>query len=307
MVGPVRSVRSIGCVLLVLLVASAASAQIADQLSAYTGDNAEGYLSPLATAIGACLNTSVWKSAYVPVEDGFHMSFEACAMGLFFDDELRTFTAVTEPGFSPATSIDNAPTVIGSGTAVIVSGDAGSTFPFPGGFDANSFAFGAPQIRVGAFRGTEVMFRGIGSFELDDADTELGSKVAFWGLGAHHNISQYMGPDFPVDLAAGIFYQKLQLGDDFIDASAFQLSAQVGKRYVKGAFMAEPYAGLAVDMFSMDVKYAKDDVDIDLSFETDTTLDLTLGVNLTAAFFTLNGEYSIASQNSFAFGFGLGF
>ena len=130
---------------------------------------------------------------------------------------------------------------------------------------------------------------------------------AFWGLGAHHSISQYMAPVFPVDLAAGIFYQKIQLGDDFIDASAFQVSAQASKRYPVGFAIVEPYAGLSVDMFSMDVTYEKDDLDIDLAFETDTTLDLTLGVNLIAAFFSLNGEYSIASQNSFAFGFGLGF
>ena len=306
MVGPVRWFRFLGCAALVLLAASAATAQIEDQLSAYTGDNAEGYLSPLATAIGAGLNSSVWKSAYIPLEDGFHMSFETHVVGLFFDDELRTFMAVTEEGFSPETTAE-APTVVGSGEALIVTGDGGSSFAFPGGFDVNSFALAAPQIRVGAFRGTEVMFRGIGSFELEEADTELGRKVAFWGLGAHHSISQYMGPDFPVDLAAGVFYQKIQLGDDFIDASAFQVSAQVSKRYMKGVFMAEPWAGLSVDMFSMDVTYESDEVDIDLAFDTDTTADLTLGVNLAAGFFNLNGEYSIASQNSFAFGFGMGF
>ena len=308
MVSKVRCLRCVGCVALMLLAASAASGQIEDQLSAYTGDNAEGYLSPLATAIGACLNSSVWRSAYVPTEDGFHVSFETCVMGLFFDDELRTFTAVTEEGFSPATSTDDAPTVIGSGEVLIIQGDGGSSHPFPGGFDVNSFAFVAPQIRVGAFRGTEVMFRGIGSIEMDDdPDTELGGKIAFWGLGARHSISQYMAPDFPVDLAAGVFYQKIQLGDDFIDASAFQVSAQVGKRFPAAFAVVEPYAGLSVDMFSMGVTYESDEVDIDLAFETDTTLDLTLGLNLTAAFFTLNGEYSIASQNSFAFGFGFGF
>jgi hypothetical protein len=305
MVVPVRSLRCVGCVALILLAASAATAQIEDQLSAYTGDNAEGYLSPLATAIGAGLNSSVWKSAYIPPEDGFHLSFETHVVGLFFDDELRTFKAVTEEGFSPETTTNEAPTVIGSGDALIVAGDGGSSFAFPGGFDVNSFALAAPQIRVGAFRGTEVMFRGIGSVDLE-GDTEI-STVSFWGLGAHHSISQYMAPDFPVDLAAGIFYQKISLGDDLIDASAFQVSAQVSKRYPAGFAFVEPYAGLSVDMFSMDVVYQKDDVDIDLSFETDTTVDLTLGLNLTAAFFTLNGEYSIASQNSFAFGFGLGF
>ena len=147
--------------------------------------------------------------------------------------------------------------------------------------------------------------QGFGSVDLE-GDTES-STISFWGLGAHHSISQYMAPDFPVDLAAGIFYQKIALGDDLIDASAFQVSAQASKRYPVGFAIVEPYAGLSVDMFSMDVTYEKDDLDIDLAFETDTTLDLTLGVNLIAAFFSLNGEYSIASQNSFAFGFGLGF
>lgn len=304
MVVPVRSLRCIGCVALVLLAASAATAQVEDQLSAYTGDNAEGYLSPLATAIGADLNTGVWKSAYIPLEDGFHFCFETRVMGLFFDDELRTFMATTEEGFSPETTTD-APTVIGGGEAVIVPGDGGSSFAFPGGFDANSFVLAAPQIRIGAFKGTEVMLRGIPT-KVELGDTEIGN-ASFWGLGVHHSISQYMGPDFPVELAAGLFYQKITLGDDLIDATAFQVSVQAGKRYPAGFAVIEPYAGLSVDMFSMDVVYEKDDVDIDLAFESDTTLDLTVGLNLTAAFFNLNGEYSIASQNSFAFGFGLGF
>ncbi len=309
MVVPVRSLRCIGCVALILLAASAATAQIEDQLSAYTGDNAEGYLSPLATAIGANLNSGVWKSAYIPLEDGFHLCFETCVMGLFFDDELRTFKAVTEEGFSPETTTD-APTIIGGGDAVIVPGDGGSSFAFPGGFDVNSFVLAAPQIRIGAFRGTEALIRGIPSVPIGDIeDTEFGS-FSFWGLGVHHSISQYLAPDFPVDLAAGLFYQKITLGDDLIDATAFQVSAQASKRYPVGFAIVEPYAGLSVDMFSMDVTYESDaagGVDIDLSFESDTTLDLTLGLNLIAAFFSLNGEYSIAAQNSFAFGFGLGF
>lgn len=305
MTSPVRCLRSVSCVALVLLAASAASAQIEDQLSTYTGDNAEGYLSPLATAIGAGLNSGVWKSAYIPPDGGFHIHLETHVAGLFFDDELRTFSAVTEEGFSPETTTNDAPTVVGSGEALIISGDGGSSFAFPGGFDVNSFVLAAPQVRVGAFRGTEVMFRGIGSVDLE-GDTEL-STVSFWGIGVHHSISQYLGPVFPVDLAAGVFYQKIALGEDLIDASAFQVSAQVGKRLPVGFAVIEPYAGLSVDTFSMDVVYEKDDVDIDLSFDTETTLDLTVGLNLTSAFFTLNGEYSIASQNSFVFGFGLGF
>lgn len=288
-----------------LLAASAAPAQIEDQISAYTGDNAEGYLAPLADAIGADLNSSVWTSAHIPESDGLHLSFETRVVGVMFSDDQRTFSATTEAGFSPETTTD-APTVVGDGEAVIVEGDGGSSFAFPGGFDLHSFAIAVPQIRIGAYRGTEALVR---YFAIDTGDVELG-QLSLFGIGLHHSISQYMGPAMPVDLAAGFFYQKFTLGDDLMDATAFTVGVQASKRFPAGFSVIEPYAGLSVDMFSMDVSYQSEAArsgEITFEYQSDTSLDLTVGLNVSAAFFSLNGEYSISGQNTFAFGFGVGF
>lgn len=302
MVAPVRLLRAVGCAALLLLLASTAAAQIEDQVSAYTGDNAKSYLEPLSEAIGADLTSAVWTSAYIPLEDGFHLSFETRVVGLIFNDDMRTFIATSEAGFSPETT-QEASTVIGDGDAIVVAGDEGTSFAFPGGFDVNSFTLAVPQIRIGAYKGTEVLLRG---FAMNSDDIEVGDFSLF-GFGVHHSISQYMGPGFPVDLAAGVFYQKLTIGDDLMDATAYSFGVQASRRYPAGFAIVEPYASLAVDMFSMDVSYAGESQTVNLEYDTDTSLDFTVGLNLHAAFFSLNGEYSISGQNTFAFGFGLGF
>jgi len=308
MIVPRRLAMGLGCVVMLLL-AVPAGAQIADQLSAYTGVNAEGYLQPLADAVGADLNSALFRSAHIPTY-GLQISFEVPIMGVIFGDDDRTFMATTESGFSPETRVE-APTVVGSGDAVIVDGDAGTSFAFPGGLDLNSFALAVPQLRIGSYRGTEALIRYI-AFDVGDA--ELGD-VSLFGFGLRHSISQYLSPEFPAAIAAGFFWQRFDLGQnqaggDLISASAFTFGVQASKRYGDKLMFVEPYTGLSVDTFSMDVSYESDTPEspeiIDLSLESDTTLHLTLGVGLKLAFVNGYAEYSVAGQNSFSFGLGFG-
>ena len=291
------------CLLAVIVVASPAVAQIEEQISAYTGANAEGYLEPLALAIGANLNSALYHSAYIP-ESGLHIFLETPIMGVIFDDEDATFSAVTEGWYSPETTVE-APTVIGSGEAVVIENlQDSSAFAFPGGFDLNSFALAVPQVRIGSFKGTEALIRYIA---LDVGDIEVGN-VSLYGFGLRHSISQYMGPTAPVDLAAGFMYQKFELGEDLIDATAFTFGVQASKRFPSGFAVLEPYAGLSYDMFQMDVKYEGEDAEpIELSFDSESTAHLTLGLHASAAFLSLYGEYNLANQSGFAFGMGFGF
>ncbi|MEE9271610.1 MAG: hypothetical protein V3V49_15280 [Candidatus Krumholzibacteria bacterium] len=59
----VRFLRGSGLALLVLVLACPAGAQIGNQLSAYTGPNAIGFLQPLVDAFGADLNSGLYHSA----------------------------------------------------------------------------------------------------------------------------------------------------------------------------------------------------------------------------------------------------
>jgi hypothetical protein len=305
MVVHARCLAKVGWVALALAVASPAAAQIGDQLSAYTGDNAVGYLTPLADAIGADLNSALYHSAYIP-ESGLHVSIETRVVGVIFADDQKTFRATTQGGFSPDTTVV-APTVVGPGEAVIVTGDAATEFAFPGGLSLNSFALAVPQIRIGSVKGTEALVRYIA---INTGDVEIGD-IALYGFGLRHSISQYLKPGFPVDLAAGFFWQKFTLGEDLIDSQAMTFGVQASKRFPTGFVTLEPYASLSMDTFSMDVSYTSDasgtEEDVSFTYDADTSLHLTAGLSINAPVVSLNGEYSFAGQNTFAFGFGFGF
>ncbi len=297
---PYRFVNGLGAVLLVLLFAMPASAQIEDQLSRYTGDNATGYLQPLADAFGADLNDGLFHSGHVPLS-GPHFKFEVRYMSVQFGDDDRTFKATTEGDFTPVTTTD-APTIVG-GDAVEVDGDAGTVFPFPGGFDLDAFALAVPQLRIGSVMGTEALIR---YFAMDTGDVELG-KVSLYGFGLRHNLSQYFGT-LPVDLAAGFFWQSFSVGensaeDDLISTKALSIGVQASKSFP----ILEPYAGISIDKFSMDVAYeGKDAGTIDLEFDSDTTIHLTLGLAAKLSILNIHGELNVAGQNSISLGVAIG-
>ena len=154
---PVRICRTAGIAVLVLLTAVPVLAQIEDALSAYTGVNAEGYMQPLVNAVGADLNDGFFYNAYIP-QSGVRFSFELVAMSVIFADEDKTFQAMTEGGFLPQSTF-TAPTICGDTKATTVTGQGGTQFAAPGGFDLNSFALAVPQLRIGSLRGTEALVR----------------------------------------------------------------------------------------------------------------------------------------------------
>ena len=303
------SVRSrVFGVLFVLLWAagvSPAAGQIEDQLSAYTGRNAEGYLQPLADAFGANLNSGLFHSAHIP-RTGLTLTLELPMMAVFFGDDDRTFSATTEGNFTPEQTT-SAPTVVGSGQVKLVTGSGGTQFAFPGGFNLNSFALAVPQLRIGSVMGTQALIRYI-AFNI--GDEELGN-ISLFGFGLRHSISQYLSPAFPVDLAGGFFWQSLNIGENqqgssLLSSSAFTVGVQASRRFV----VIEPYAGLSLDRHSVDVAYTSDvagsELDIDLDFEATSTLHLTLGLCLNLTYFKAYIDYNVASQSSLSFGGVLG-
>jgi hypothetical protein len=308
----------LGCLLAavwILLPASAGWAGLDDQLAAYSGDNAKGYLKPLSHAIGADLNNGLFQSSYIPVND-VYASFEIQGMAVWFSDDDRTFTARTDEGFTPSTSV-KVPTVVGPGEAVSLGGDGGTTYMFPGGFDLSSFALSVPQIRFGSYRGTEGLFRYLAA---DLGGDEFGD-LSLVGFGLRHSISQYLRPDFPVSLAGGFFWQRFRAGEnknggDILRSTAWTIGVQGGRVYGSGWATIEPYAGLSLDSHKMDVHYTGDveddeeDADagssIDVSFDPTRSLRFTLGFLAELPVVGIHAEYSIAKRNSFAFGLALG-
>jgi hypothetical protein len=139
---------------------------------------------------------------------------------------------------------------------------------------------------------------------------ELGD-ISLFGIGLRHSISQYLSPMFPVDIAGGFFWQSFSLGenqrgDELISTSAFTIGVQASRRFV----VIEPYGGLSLDTFSMDVSYESDALgtteSIDVDFGSSTNLHLTLGLGLNFTYAKAFFEYNIAGMNSFSFGIALG-
>jgi hypothetical protein len=294
---------------LLACVASPLSAQIQDQLSAYTGRNGESYLAPLMDAFGADLNAGVFRTADIP-KTGFSLKLEFEVMSVLFKDSDRTFKAVPERGFTPlpGETIFDAPTVVGSGKAVLVEGAGGTSYAFPGGFDLNSFALAVPQLRIGVF-GTEAVVR---YFAIKAGDTELGD-VGLFGIGARHSISQLLPGKIPLDVSGGFFWQQFRLGKnkqggDLIKSNALSIGVQASKRFFR---VLVPYGGLTYDTASIDVHYESDvtgeGVNVDIDHSTPGTMHLTMGLLLNLPILNLYGEYGVAHQNTFAFGFSLGF
>ncbi len=296
--------RGILSVALVFLSAAPISAQVGDNLSAYAGRNATGYLGPLVSAMGTCINAGIYRTGRIP-DMGLNIAIEFPAVGLFFEDDDRYFMGTTEAGFSPETTAQ-VPTVVGPTDAVIVPGDGGTSFAFPGGFDISSFALVAPQIRVGSLFGTEAMARFI-SFKV--GGSELGD-VMLAGFGVRHSISRYMGPVPPVDMAVSFYWQDFKLGKnsdggDLSETKTYSLGAQVSRQL--GGVLS-PYAVFSYNSYSTDVEYTSDvggeDEEISLSFDDDY-VQLTLGLELNLWILNLWGEYNIGERQSFGAGLGL--
>jgi hypothetical protein len=306
-----------GIVLLALLVCGSAplSAQIDNQLSAYTGANATGYLQPLADAFGADLNAGIFRSASIPhLRPTIRLEVEA--MSVFFGTDDKTFLAATEGDFLPRRRV-SVPTVVGSEKAVLVDGDGGTTFAFPGGLALHSFALAAPQLRVGGLYGTEAIIRYFaikvgGGDEGDSKDEDLGD-IGLFGIGLKHDISQWIPAPLPVDLSAGFFWQTFTVGKNkkgghLMESKALSIGVQASRKL---AFFFVPYTGLSYDTHSMKVAYDGElgdkDTIVHIDFDRSATMHLTLGLMLDTPGMNVFGEYNIAGQSSFSFGVGLGF
>ena len=271
---------------------------ISDNLSAYTGINAQGYLSPLKEAVGQSLNSGLYNSAHIP-PSGTYFRLELKGMLVSYEDEDRSFQATSED-FFPGNQTVDAPTIVGdTDGAVITDPGTGATFHLPGGLDIDRLALAVPQLTVGSVYGFEATVRYFGA---DIGDTDIGN-IYLLGGGLRYAISPLIKA--PFDIAATVFYQKFKLGDDFMDSDALSYGLQVGRSMP----MLDVYGGVGMDRYKLAVTYDSDAApggraEIELPAEND--FHLALGATVHLGFLHLNGEYNHAARSSFAFGVGLG-
>jgi hypothetical protein len=291
--------RQIKLLAILLAICSPVYAQdLEDYVSKYTSENGKGYMQPLADAFGANINSGLYHGARIPTL-GFNIYIGVETMMALIADDQKVFTAKTEDPFSPPISAETS-TIFGSTTGAAVTGTGGTVYNFPGGLDVSKVPLAVPQVTVGSILGTEATLRWI-QVTLDDNY----GKVKLFGFGARHSISQYL-ENFPVDLAAGFFIQKLEVGD-IVEANAKYFGVQGS--YSKSVLTF--YGGLGFESANLDIAYefeSSDDSASTISFDldSDNSVRFTAGVAINLILAKLHVDYNFGAQKVLAAGAGFG-
>jgi hypothetical protein len=286
-------------VIIAFLVTTTGSAQIKENLKRYSEENGTGYLKPLVDGLGASMNRGWTQGADIPIM-GLRLRLSAHAMLAPVPDDDKTFAATTQGQFSPQQTAQVS-TVVGSEKSTSVTGQGGTTYTFPGGFDINSLGVAVPQLTVGSLFGTEFTLR---YFKADFDEKDFG-EFSLTGYGVHHSISQYF-PLFPVALSAGFFYQNISLGDDLLDFSTLYYGVQASKKF--GVLMV--YGGLGIDNTHADISYTFDNAletaTLNYEIKGDNGVQITTGLGLNLLFARIYGDVTFGQRTIVSTGISLG-
>lgn len=265
------------------------------QLTKIIGANANNYLEPLASGLGAGLNSGIYHSADLHSVLGFDIGVK---VGLaMIPDANKTFDFVL-PGqikvgpttFVAGTDYDQvitgSPTFAGSktGKPVVVKAGrpgAGTTiFNTPGGFDYSRVGVFSPQAAIGLPFGIEVIGRFLPSVNLGDA-----GKLNSYGFGLRYDVDQYI-PFCPIDIAVHFMTQKVTVDDKSSNKIMSLNGTAFGAEISKSLVFFTLYTGLQFESSYLTV-------------ENYNYTDPTTGVSAQVSGFSLKG----ADKTRFLVGF----
>lgn len=291
--------RQIKLLAMLLAICSPLYAQsLEDYVSKYTSENGTGYMQPLADAFGASINSGLYHGARIPTL-GFNIYIGVETMTALIADDQRTFIAKTEAPFTPEKTAQTS-TIFGSTTGASVNGTGGTVYNFPGGLDVSKLPIAVPQVTVGSILGTEATLRFI-QVTLDDNY----GKVKLFGFGARHSISQYF-KDLPIDLAAGFFIQKFEVGN-IVEANAKYFGVQGS--YSTSVFTF--YGGVGLESATLDISYDYESSGngtstIAFDLDADNSARFTAGVAINLVLLKLHADYNFGAQKVVGIGLGFG-
>lgn len=280
-------------VILGLICATYVKAQSLDQtLSNLSSTVGAAYVKPVISAFGSNLNSG-WVSKVPPATKlGFHLDLKIVAMGSFFSNDVKNFTATgtfnfnnqqaatilqnsgitpSTPGYNQLlTQIQNTPFNVNfSGPTIVGSKSQYLSINFPGatvnGYPLSSTTFTANQVS-GFLDGLAALPTATAQLTVGtvfgtnvairyfpDVDVQNLGKFSFFGAGFIHNIGVWFPNPLPLDLGVGFFTQKLKVGNIF-ENTATQYGIYVSKTF---GFIVSvtPYAGLTVESSKTTVSY----------------------------------------------------
>lgn len=238
---------------------------VTERLTELADQNARKYLHPVASGLGAGLNSGFFEAA--GGDDGVHFRVGLQASGslipaaedTFTPDLPETFTyqgqTYTDPYGDEAGVIT--PTASGEGSGVVLEPqgdlrtaiqDAGEdprsySVQFPDGFDIPAVPLVLGEASLQLPTGTGAMVRFLPGIDLT---SEVGS-ISSLGFGVRQSVTTFLR-DPPVDGAVAAGYQSLSLGD-VVDARGTSLDVVLSKDLdVITVFASGGYEDTSVDV-----------------------------------------------------------
>jgi len=275
-----------------------------ENLQKFDGNNAKGYLQPLANTLGTGLNSGFYNSAEVLTPFMPNLKVGFVYIGIPSSD--KKFVAKGLPRLDTTTNDvvydDEVKTAtIWGGEGAHVHG-----YQLPDGADLPFAPFANASISLGLPFGNEIMVRGMPSINLGSSV----GKLSFWGVGIKHSIDQYLTEFFPIHLSAQYVHQQLSIGD-IVDISTHAFNLQASKKI----FMLTVYGGAGYESANLNTKYNFTDPNgilpeqrVKLDLDTDNELKVTIGAKWSLfPFVGMYADYNIAKYPSVNAGLGIGF
>jgi hypothetical protein len=283
---------------------------------------------------------------------GVHFQVRLIVVGSFLTDANQTFFTsgkfrytssqvdeiLQESGFNPANTPNYdemkdeillqewqvniaGPTITGSGEEFVkvefpggeilgeTVGSHVTTLTGVGGFLDNLSIFPQPavQLDIGNLLGTSASIRYFPSVNIQDV-----GEISLWGAGLLHNIGFWFNNPLPIEIGLGFFYQKLDVGDIFVNKS-IQFGAYLSKTL--GVVISfTPYMGLTYESSSTSVSYTYNfdtpvgpqNTNIAFDREGINNVALTIGGALNLPVVSLNVDYKIAKIKTLTLGLSFG-
>jgi hypothetical protein len=295
--------RIAGSALVTLLLCAAGAAQGQNQfeeaMHQLSSDNVKGYLQPFVDGFGSNLNSGLMRPVNM-TSTGFTMKVEVVAVGTLIGEEQKSYSAVAPAPFDQ-TPVQTSTVFGGPGT--VVSGPGGLEYQFQNGqLKTRLMPMAIPQATLGTVFGTEAVVRYAAIPKMENFP-----HIDLFGIGVRHNLSQYF-PDFPLDVAAGVFHQKLTVGDVF-DAHTTNASLQASTSFA----IFRVYGGAQYETSSMSVHYqytgpgSTPESVVKLDMSGGNRLRATAGLGLDLVVLHVNTDISVGRVTSVSAGLGFGF
>jgi len=292
----ILKISSLLCALALIGSTSRAQDPFQDAIKQLSSDKVTGYLQPFVNGMGANLNSGFFNTARIE-ETGLHMQLRFVAMGTLLGDAEKTYGALPPQPF-PQANVQTA-TLFG-GAGATVDGPSELQYQFQSGeVNTSMIPLGAPELTIGNVFGTQASVRYVPIGPIGDFP-----KTTLFGIGVRHSISRYL-PEFPADLAAGISYDKVTVGD-IIDAHGLGFGAQISKSFS----MLTVYGGLQYESSSLTVNYtytgSTPHSAVSLDIDGENKFRATGGLTLDLVILRLNADINFGKVTAVSGGVGFG-